>query len=153
MRIAELLCVLFAFGLMPANASESNDVRLLTSSPPCVKERLGQVSVSLGSTVPNERTGMRPSSVSYQRAFRELREAASEKGGEAVVLRSHEAGFFTKSARKARRPTFLSLKGAVVTLEAHGVGCPLAMLDPAGFERDAMGRERGNVVLDRGVSF
>ncbi|UNK48703.1 hypothetical protein MNR01_13250 [Lysobacter sp. S4-A87] len=140
--------------VLVANAADtSTEVRLLGASPSCVKDRLGQVSVTLGSREPNLRTGMAPTTVRYRDAFAKLQAAASAKGGEAVVLRGHEAGYFTKGAKKARRPTFLSLQGAVVTLHAHGAGCALAALDPAEYERDVSGKEPEDVVIFTGTAF
>lgn len=154
MRGKGILGGILLVAAVAANAADtSSDVLLLASSPACVKDRLGQVSITLGSREPNLRTGMRPTPVSYRQAFEKLQEAASAKGGEAVVLRGHEASYFTKSARQARRPTFLSLQGAVVNLEAHGVGCPIARLDPVEFERDAIARQREDVVKNTGMSF
>ncbi len=149
-----VLVSLLLVAAMTAHASDvSPEVQLLASSPTCVKERLGQVSVELGAKEPNLRTGMRPSPVSYRQAFIKLLEAARSKGGEAVILRGHEAVYFTKSARQPRRPTFLSLQGAVVSLQSHGVGCDLARLDPATFEREAIAQKRADAVLDTGMAF
>lgn len=153
MQCKGILGSLLLVVVVAANASDTpTNVQLLAASPTCVKDRLGQVSITLGIKEPNLRSGMRPSSVSYRQAFAKLQDAASSKGGEAVVLRGHEAAYFTKSARQARRPTFVSLQGAVVNLEAHGAGCTLALLDPAEFERDAMARQREDVAKDTGMA-
>jgi hypothetical protein len=144
---------LLIVAMAPTAFGASSDVQVLASSPICVKDRLGQVSITLGDREPNLRTGMEPSSVSYRKAFEKLEEAARARGGEAVVLRGHEAAYFTKSARPARRPTFLLLQGAVVNLDAHGAGCALARLDPKEFERDAMSRRRENLAKDTGMDF
>jgi len=139
--------------LSASAAGTSSEVQLLMNAPDCVTERLGQVSISLGTKEPNLRTGMRPNSVSYEKAFDRLQEAASAAGGDAVILRGHEASYFTKSARQARRPTFLVLRGAVVKLRGHGTGCMLAKLDRAAFVRDALAKERTDAVKDTGMAF
>ncbi|MCD9087858.1 hypothetical protein [Stenotrophomonas sp. SY1] len=99
------------------------------------------------------RTGMAPLPVSYQQAFEQLLKAASARGGEAIVLRGHEAQFFTKGARIARRPTFLELRGSVVNLQAHGQGCNLVELDPVEFEHEALAREGESLEHSTGVAF
>lgn len=151
-----LLWVVLAMLLLiaPAHgANESTDVRLLMASPRCVEQRLGQVTVGVGSKDPNPRTGMAPRGVSYQRAFEKLAEAAAEKGGNAVVLRHHQADYFTKGARRPLRPTYVSLQGAVVLLAAHDAECPLALIDPSEFEEGASTKPRTNEMKDGGVSF
>jgi hypothetical protein len=137
--------------LVPAKAVDG--VRILQSSPACVQKKLGQVSVSLGNKEPNPRTGMAPTPVSYKKVFARLAQAAQEKGGDAVVLRGHDAGFVTKGARIARRPTYLSLQGAVLVLDDARGDCALALVDPAHFEREALQRERQDIVKDTGLSF
>jgi hypothetical protein len=145
--------VLLAMSLAAGAADPSPGVQLLSASPSCVKDRLGQVSVTVGNREPNLRTGMAPTSVSYRAAFAKLQQAASAKGGNAVVLRGHQADYFSKSAKKARRPTFLSLTGAVVNLDADVTGCALARLDPAEFERDALAKQKEDVVIFTGTAF
>jgi hypothetical protein len=138
----------------PASAiGKLTDVRLLMSSPPCVEQRLGQVAVSIGSKEPNPRTGMAPSGVSYKKAFDKLARAAAEKGGNAVVLRDHQADYFTKGARRAQRPTYVLLQGAVVVVWTHKDQCPMTIIDPSEFERDATTRPRSDSQKDAGVSF
>ncbi len=41
-------CAIAVLGLATAHAAEPAGVRLLAASPACVKERLGQIAVSLG---------------------------------------------------------------------------------------------------------
>lgn len=121
------------------HASDSpSGIRLLMSPPACVKHRLGRVAVSVGNREPNLRTGMAPGGVSYQRAFQKLAQAAAEKGGNAVVLREHQADYFTKAARRARRPTYVSLRGAVLVLDEQQRQCSMTLIDPSKFEQDAI---------------
>ena len=70
-----------------------------------------------------------------------------------MVLRGHEADYFTKGTRRVERPTYLSLQGAVIVLDANDAECQLDLIDPAGFERDAMNKDRQDVAKDKGVSF
>lgn len=152
-RKALLGCLLLVMSIVANAADPSTGVQLLSASPSCVTDRLGQVSVTLGNREPNLRTGMAPTSVSYRAAFAKLQQAASAKGGDAVILRGHEADYFTKSAKKARRPTFLLLTGAVVNLDDNAAGCDLARLDPAQFERDAVAKQPEDVVIFTGTAF
>lgn len=131
-----------------AHARPPEPVELLRSVPPtCVAERVGRVTVKLGSKEPNQRTGMNPSPVSYGKAFAKLQKEAGELGGHAVVLRGHVADFHTKNARVARLPTFLQLSGDVVNLKPDLEGCRIVALDAEQFAQDALEREGEKVTL------
>lgn len=148
------LALALGAAVVPTHAAESSHaVRLLQSTPACVAQRLGQVSVSVGSQEPNPRTGMATGSASYEKAFARLAEAAHAKGGNAVVLRGHQADYVSKGTRPARRPTYVALQGAVVVLDGTVPDCPLALVDPSEFERRATSRQRNEVQEDKGVSF
>ncbi len=145
-RIVVLGVFLLACG--PAVADPPVPVELLRSTPPtCVAERFGRISVQLGSPEPNTNTGMAPTPVSYQKAFAKLQKAAGERGGHAVVLRAHEAKFYTKGTRVAQRPTFVKLSGDVVTMKRDLQGCRVVPLDVAQFVDDALQQEREQVTL------
>lgn len=149
-----LAWLLSGLALAPALASEPPaDVRLLSSSPACEHRRLGQVSVTLGEQAPNLRTGMRPSAVDYRLAFAKLARAAQAKGGDAVVLRGHEAAYVTKGARPSRRPSYVSLQGAVIALANRDAACELDLLDPQTFAREVLERGAQDVVKETGTAF
>ncbi|SFK43718.1 hypothetical protein [Lysobacter sp. cf310] len=149
-----LAWLLAGLALAPASASEpAPGVRLLTSAPTCAHRRLGQVSVTLGEKAPNLRTGMRPSPVDYRLAFDKLARAAQAKGGDAVVLRGHEAAYVAKGARASRRPSYVSLQGAVIALANPDAACELALLDPQTFAREVLAREAQDVVEETGIAF
>lgn len=147
------LCAGLAAASAGAAPEPGEGARVLTASPACAHRRLGQVSVSLGSKEPDMRTGMPPSAVSYPRAFAKLASAARAKGGDAVVLRSHDAAYVAKGARLGRRPTYVSLQGAVIALADPDGRCALALLDPVAFERQALERQAQDSVKDTGTSF
>jgi hypothetical protein len=96
---------------------------------------------------------MTSAGVSYKKAFARLQQAAAEKGGNAVLLRDHQASYFTRGSRRARRPSYVSLTGAVVTLKDQKAPCSLSLLDPREFERSAIAKHRENVTKNAGVSF
>jgi hypothetical protein len=148
-------CVPLGLALATARvmATQPATALLLEESPSCVQARLGRVSVRLGSREPNERTGMPPASVSYRKALAELARAAGARGADAVVLRSHEADYVGKGARKPRRPTYLYLEGAAVRLQSPVQSCRLVIIDPAEFERRASAAVREDVRTDTGMSF
>lgn len=132
----------------PTNAG----MKVLQTSPSCVLSRLGRVSVTLGTKDANPRSGTPPSGVSYQKAFAKLMDAAEAKGADAVVLRGHEAAYVAKGTRRSRRPTYVSLQGAAIRLDASATPCDLDLIDPAEFERHASASERQEVVKDTGTA-
>lgn len=153
-----LTTVLLAFmalaGTGSVQASESSDdVHVLTSSPACILKRLGQVSISVGDANPDLRSGGLPKAVKYDHAFAKLAQAAADKGGNAVVLRDHQASFLQRGSRRTLRPNHIALKGAVLEIDASNAQCELAVVDVASFEKSAMAAQRDNLTKDTGVSF
>jgi hypothetical protein len=137
------LCIAAALSVLPAQAAEQpGQMIVLSDFPRCMESRLGPVSARLGERDPNTHTGMVPVGVSYQRVFNRLREAAEQKGGNAVVLRSHRADYFSKSARRPTRPTYIELLGTAVVLKEERDDCRLAVIDTVQFEQDARRRQR-----------
>ena len=94
-----------------------------------MESRLGSVSARLGERAPNPHTGMVPVGVSYQRVFNRLREAAEQKGGNALVLRSHRADYFSKRARRPTRATYIERLGTAVVLKEERDDCRLDVID------------------------
>ncbi|HEY0659791.1 MAG TPA: hypothetical protein VGD21_00490 [Lysobacter sp.] len=151
-----LACVLLGIaGTSEATAAEPAHpgIPVLQASPPCVQDRLGLVSVRLGNKEANLRTGMPASAVSYQKAFAKLKDAAEAKGADAVVLRDHEAVYVAKGARRSKRPSYVSLRGAAIRLDASAARCDLVLIDPVEFERRALAQERQEAAKDAGLSF
>lgn len=148
------LCLL-GLALQAARAAEpgSRPVRVLSQSPACVEKRLGLVTVDLGSNEENRRSAMRPPRVNYRKAFERLAEAAREEGGDAVILRSHEAAYLSKGGRYSWHPSYVWLKGAVVRLGADAASCELAVIDPEKYGRDVRRKRRQDVSKNAGVSF
>ncbi|MGH8036780.1 MAG: hypothetical protein ACREPC_01515 [Stenotrophomonas sp.] len=85
--------------------------------------------------------------MSYSKAFAKLQEEAGKRGGHAVVLRAHEAQFYTKSTRVAQLPTFVQLSGDAVVLKRDLEGCRIVALDAEQFAQDALEREGEKVTL------
>jgi hypothetical protein len=134
--------------------TESRPARVLGKSPACVEKRLGIVSVELGSKEEQDRrSAMAPTRVSYRSAFDRLAEAAQEKGGDAVILRGHEAAYLAKGGRRTWHPSYVWLKGAAIRLAPDVAGCELAVVDPGQFERDARNKQHEDVRKNAGVSF
>jgi len=119
--LSKCLAVCLVGAAMPATAVragapepsvESPPAKVLSQSPACVEKRLGLVTVELGSKEEHRRSAMRPPRVSYRKAFAQLAEAARGKGGDAVILRSHEAAYLSKGGRYSWHPSHVWLKGA-----------------------------------------
>lgn len=124
------LCIAVALSVFPAQAAEQpGQMIVLSDFPRCMESRLGPVSARLGERDPNTHTGMVPVGVSYQRVFNRLREAAAQKGGNAVVLRSHRADYFSKSARRPTRATYIERLGTAVVLKEERDDCRLDVID------------------------
>lgn len=152
--ILAALAVLSGFPARSEGVGTSGPIPLLIASPPCVDRRLGQVEVTLGTKVPNPKTAMPPRGVSYRQALDDLSEAAVERGGDAVILRHNEALYYNKGGRRARRPMYLSLRGAVVVLdEGKRRTCRLNYVDPEAFEREALRRTRNDILRDTRTDF
>lgn len=144
--------VVAAVHVQPVRAGEPP--RVLSESPACVEKRLGIVSVALGSKGEQDRrSAMPPTRVSYSSAFGKLVEAAQAKGGDAVILRGHEAAYRAWGGRRAWHPSYVRLKGAAIRLQPGAAGCELAVIDPGQFERDARDKEHKDVRKDGGTSF
>lgn len=132
---------------------EPATTRVLSRLPTCVSERLGAVSIEVGSKMQDSRSGTSPSRASYRRAFEKLSDAVREKGGDAVVLRGHEAAYVSNGNRKVSRPSYLKLKGSALKLDQSATACKLELIDPEEFAAKARRKPRESVRKDAGVSF
>lgn len=150
------LCLVMCFaaiGALRTTPARAAEPYLLEADPPCIQERLGRVQVELGDARPDPRRGGAVAGVSYARALAKLRAAAAERGADAVVLREHQADYFSKGSRRPSRPTYVKLSGAALRLKAGATGCIFAKIDPIEFERSALDNERADVSRNAGVSF
>ena len=84
--------------------------------------------------------------------FNNLLAAAAQKGGNAVILRAHQADYFAKGARRPTRPTYVLLQGTAVVLKDDRKHCSMRLIDPVEFERNARARQRDEVSKDMGTS-
>lgn len=150
-RMLLLFSTVIMAGVSPLFAQPpSQHVLLLEDFPRCMERRLGPVTANVGAVVPSLNTGMRPLSVAYSRVFRQLQQAAMEKGGTAVVLRGHRADYFTKDSRVPKRPTYIELQGTAIVLADDRANCSLATLDPEVFEQRARNKQRSESTVNSG---
>lgn len=124
-------------------AAEASSVPVLEAVPGCVEAKMGRVAVSLGSRDTRAARG-----VSYQQAFGKLARAAADRGGNAVVLRNHEAAYVTRSKRLDPRPGYIGLEGLVIRVPADGSVCSLAEIDVEAFAERSRGAEREAITTE-----
>ncbi|MFD0739078.1 hypothetical protein ACFQZQ_07270 [Lysobacter koreensis] len=127
-----------ALSTVSAAAAESGAVvPVLWESPGCRHEKLGPLVVQTGERVSEITQDERVPTVRYQRAVVRLADAAAAKGANAVVLRQHQAVYFTRLGRKSQDPVFIKLDGAAIRLPADASHCMLVAADVAELERRA----------------
>lgn len=119
-------------------------IPILQGSPSCEHARLGSVDAEVGRKVREDVRGRSVPTTNYAIAFQELAEAAKAKGGDAVVLRRHQAVFFTRMGERSREPVYISAHGAVIDMQ-HADQCELALADAGVLQRRAGGGEAADV--------
>jgi len=127
------LAALLAFA-RPAGA----DARLppvVLESPGCEHEKLGSRDVRVGQRV-DASTRERVPTTSYRRAFEALQEQARDGGADAVVLRRHQAVFFSMNGRRSSAPVYIEVSGGLIRMADSGA-CNLKPVDPARLQRAA----------------
>lgn len=125
-----------AMSMLPAGAEEAPDpahevgaVPVLWREPSCGYDKLGSVTATTGTEVSAQTADVAwVPPADYHVAFQRLGEAARARGGNAVVLRKHEATFFSKARSRSRRPVLVRLNGAVIRLPLRN--CELEHVDP-----------------------
>lgn len=145
-----LAFLLMTWGTFLQASEQAAELPVLSTFPKCVESRLPQVRASVGIREPDLRTGMVPVGVSYRRVFDQLLEPAAETEADAVVLRSHQADYFVKGTKPRKRPTYIQLLGTPVRLKDDRRDCPLAAIDLAEFEHNALQRERSEGAANTG---
>lgn len=119
--------VVLSVAMLPALAG-TPDVPVLSESPVCGVEKLGVVEIEIGTRVTEYTQGADVPLVDYDRAMRRLSDAAESKGGNAVVLRSHQAVYFTRFGRQSHKPVYVKLRGAAIRMP-DATQCSLRLVD------------------------
>lgn len=146
------ICTLaLAIAVSPLHAQESVSVSPVLWKPPeCSHNKLGSVAIEAGKRVYGHTKDFAVV-VSYADAFAKLAAAAEAEGGNAVVIRWHQATYFTRSGKRSRKPVHLQLRGAAIRIEEDAVGCDLAVVDPEEFANRA---KRGDpMTVDPGDAY
>lgn len=135
------LCLLMVMGRGQAGEAASLElVPVLEAVPSCVEAKMGRVSVSIGSKDTRAARG-----VSYQQAFGKLARAAAERGGNAVVLRQHEAAYVTRSKNIDPRPGYIALEGLVIRVPTDAAACTVTALDADVFAERSASAQREDI--------
>lgn len=139
-----MLCLLMVVGRAEAGETASPEpVPVLEAVPGCVEAKMGRVSVSIGTKDTRASRG-----VSYEQAFGKLARAAAERGGNAVVLRHHEAAYITRSKNIDPRPGYIALEGLVIRVPSGATACPLAALDADAFAERSASAQREQITTE-----
>lgn len=126
--------------------SEAALVPVLAEVPACAYARVGSVSATVGTKEPA--MGRVPRGVDYAEAFANLAREARDAGGNAVVLRRHAAAYRTQGTQRGKpRPTWISLQGMAITLEAVA-SCDLVAIDPAQYQKRSREAEKQDITTD-----
>ena len=75
--------------------------------------------------------------VDYDWAFAKLAAAAKAQGANAVVVRWHQATYFTRNSRRSHKPVHVQLRGAAIRTHAESGPCTFALADARDFEQRA----------------
>lgn len=129
-----LVMLVFSFattasaGIFGPGSNSSPELPVLWESPGCQHDKLGSVTVDIGTRVNESTQDGRVPVVRVRPAFEKLVRAAAAAGGNAVVLRSHQGVYFTHNGRKSSAPVYIKLRGAVVRLPDDGAPCGLVVV-------------------------
>lgn len=126
-----------AFTAPAAANGTATVVPVLWQAPSCSHDKLGQVSIQVGTRVSEATRDLLVPTVDYAAAFTKLAKAAQAKGADAVVVRWHQATYFTRNARTSHRPVHVQLRGAAITTHADARPCRFALADPVAFDERA----------------
>lgn len=138
-----------AIAVSPLQAQETTSP-VLWKPPECSHQKLGSVAIESGKRVYGH-TKEFAAAVSYADAFAKLAAAAEALGGDAVVIRWHQATYFTRFGKRSRTPVHLQLRGAAIRIEEDAAGCDLAVVDSKEFANRA---KRGDpMTVDPGDAY
>lgn len=141
--------LILAIAASPLHAQESVSP-VLWKPPECSHNKLGSVAIEAGKRVYGHTKDFAVV-VSYADAFAKLAAAAEAEGGNAVVIRWHQATYFTRSGQRSRKPVHLQLRGAAIRIEDDARSCDLTVVDPEEFANRA---KRGDpLTVDPGDAY
>ncbi|MDQ3206528.1 MAG: hypothetical protein M3Q40_08520 [Pseudomonadota bacterium] len=129
-RLALLAAIVAASPSVVQAAAGTTVIPVILSNPSCEHEKMGKVTVKLGTLVTEATPALMIPTVSYERVFAKLAAAASEQGADAVVVRNHRATYFTRNARRSDRPVHVRMEGAMVRLTGDRERCTLVAAEP-----------------------
>lgn len=110
-------------------------VPVILESPGCEHDKLGSVEATVGEHVSEITQDPNVPTVEYGHAMAKLARAAGDKGANAVVLRWHQAVYFSFKGKKSRKPVFVKLRGAAIRLSPQALAqCPLTPVTVADLE-------------------
>lgn len=135
-RLKSCALILAAIVAAPLHASEASPVAVLWEAPACEYRKLGSVAIEAGKRVYGHTTE-NATAVSYTNAFMRLAAAAEDHGGNAVIIRWHQATYFTRFGTRSRTPVHLQLRGATIRIDGDAAGCDLMVVDPEEFAKRA----------------
>lgn len=123
----------------PAAAAAGPDtaIPVVWQAPSCSHDKLGQVSIQAGTRVNEATRDLLVPTVDYAWAFAKLATAAKAKGADAVVVRWHQATYFTRNGRRSHKPVHVQLKGAAIRIHADAGPCSFTLADPLYFDERA----------------
>lgn len=138
-RFPLVVAVVTALAFAAPAAADGIDtvVPVLWQAPSCSHDKLGQVSIQVGTRVNEATQDLMVPTVDYAAAFTKLAKAAQAKGADAVVVRWHQATYFTRNARRSHRPVHVQLRGAAISIHADARPCSFALADPVAFDERA----------------
>lgn len=146
MPIASIaVAAIIALALASPAAAAETVVPVVWQAPLCGHDKLGQVSTQTGTRVSETIKDTMVPTVDYHRAFAQLALAAQAQGANAVVVRWHQATFFTRNGRRSRKPVHVQLRGAAIRTHGDAGICSFALADPLDFEERAGSGEPVNV--------
>ncbi len=140
MQVLPVTCsIVLAMAISAAAAAGSPEpvVPVVWQAPSCGHDKLGQVSIQTGVRVTEATQDLLVPTVNYAGAFAKLATAAKAKGADAVIVRWHQATYFTRNGRRSHRPVHLQLRGAAIRMHADAGPCDFALADPQAFEQRA----------------
>lgn len=121
----------------PVSAATNTVVPVIWQSPACAHDKLGQVSIRVGTRVTESTQDVMVPTVDYDWAFAKLAAAAKAQGANAVVVRWHQATYFTRNSRRSHKPVHVQLRGAAIRTHAESGPCSFALADAGDFEQRA----------------
>ena len=140
-------------GSAPASAAGRSDTVLpvVWQAPACGHDKLGTVSIQVGTRVSETTRDLLVPTVDYGGAFTKLALAAQAKGADAVVVRWHQATYFTRNGRRTHKPVHVQLRGAAIRVHADAKPCDFAVADPLVFDQRA--RDGNPVEVGSGAAY